>query len=119
MDAKTTQPKQTRRNWRSRISVVFLLTVALCIPVLSVVWLARVAVVTRVVRTTLDQQGFTDATFRFSRLSLGRVVVEDIRLGAPEAVLSVGQVDVRFSLQEVLRRHVERVSVQGLSLIHI
>ncbi|MEI7899916.1 MAG: hypothetical protein WCK89_06660, partial [bacterium] len=77
-------------------------------------WQMRVDVVTRVARWALDQQGLTDATFRLSQVSFGQVVVEDIRLGTPEAVLIVDQVDVRFSCREVLRRHIARVAVRGV-----
>ncbi len=79
-----------------------------------VAWRTRVAWVTRGVRHALDKQGLSDVTFTIGELTPGHIAVEDIRVGAPEPVLAIDRVDVRFSLPEVLRRHVERITVSGV-----
>jgi hypothetical protein len=83
---------------------------ALCV----FVWQARTACVSLLARHVLAKQGFPDATFKLVRLSLGCVVLEDVRLGAPDPVLAMDWVDVRFSVPEVIRGQLDRVRMRGV-----
>ena len=114
MDHLMKQPKRQRPRWQTAGAVVFLFTFAIIFFTAGVLWWQRVALTTRVVRRALDQRGFSDVTFCVSRLGLGRVTVENIRLGADVPVLSIDRADVRFSLQELRLRHIERVHVSGV-----
>jgi hypothetical protein len=91
------------------LGVIFLVLVAG-----ATLWSCRAAVVTRMVRHELARQGFADADFTIRTLSPGHVVVEDIRVGMPVPSLTIDRVDVRFSIREVLRRRIERVTVRGV-----
>ena len=113
MASQSKQPKPRCRK-RRVVSVVLFLALAFCAAAGVVLWRCRIAVATRVVRAMLDKQGLSDVAFRLSSLSSGRVVVEEVRVGTPEQVLAVDNVDVRFSYPEVLRRQVERVHVRGV-----
>ena len=113
MDMQTKQPKRQGRKRRIAGSAVFLFALALLLSG-GLLWWWRIPLTTRVVRGILDRQGFSDVSFRLSRLESGRVTIEDFRLGTPDPMLAVGEVDVRFSLADLMRRHVERVHVQGV-----
>lgn len=108
------QPKQRHRNWRHAVSVVVFSVLALTCVLLASVWQTRIALVTRAVRSELDRQGFSDATFLLTQLSPGCVVLQDIRLGAGEPVLSVGRVEVLFSYPDVAQGRFGRIRVSGV-----
>ena len=106
--------KQRRRNVRSAVSAAILWLTVSAFVTFAILWQMRIAVMTRVVRGALDRQGLTDAAFTLRQVTPGHVVVEDIRLGKPMPVLAIDQVDVLFSCQELLRHHVERLTVRGV-----
>ena len=114
MGAQTKQPERPGRKRLAAWPVVFFLLLAAVLLVAGLVWWQRIALATRVVRGALDRQGLTDVSFRLSRLTPGRVTVENIRMGAAEPVLSVERVDMRFSLLELKRRCLGRVQVSGV-----
>ena len=94
--------------------LVFFCLVAGVVLMVSIVWSLRCAVAMRVVRGVLEKQGLHDVSFRLSYVSPYRVVVEDLCFGNTERLLTVERVDLRFSVQDLLRRHLERVHVQGV-----
>ena len=109
MESQNTQPK--RRHRRLAVSVVLFFAMVM---LLSVTWRSRIAFVTRVVRSEFDRHGLADATCRLVRLSPGCVVLEDFRLGAPEAVLTIGRAEVRFTCPDVARGRLDSIRVSGL-----
>ena len=89
------------------VLILLLVGAAVC----AALWHERISVASRLARKTLDEQGLEDITFRVALISPWRVVVEDIRWGD---ALSIDWVDIRFSLNEIKNRHVERVHVYGM-----
>jgi len=116
MEAQDTQREQKTRSRRSRWFAKVAARLAFAV-LLVFAWRERVPLATRLVRSALDRQGFSDATFRITRLSLGCVALEDIRLGKPEPVLAIDGVDVRFSCPDVLRGEIDRVRVRGVKTV--
>ena len=114
MESLNTQPKQRLRHRRPAVSVALFSALALLCCLLAVTWQKRITLVTRAVRGALDREGFADATFRLVRLSPGCVALEDLRLGAPEAALTVGRVEVRFTYPDVTRGQLDSIRVRGV-----
>jgi hypothetical protein len=92
-------------------AVVLIAVAAVC----AAVWHWRVGLATRAVGRALDAQGLGAVSFRLTGLSPWRTVVEDIRWDeGTETLLAVDRVEAHFSLDELRRRHVERIHVQGV-----
>jgi len=96
--------------------VLFAWFFLLAIAVLSFacVWQARLYLVSQGVRKMLDRQGLSDVDFRLVRFSPGRVVLENLRVGAPKAVLAVDWAEVLFTYPEVVRGQIDRIRVRGV-----
>ena len=114
MDSQNTQPKQRHRYRRLAVSVAQFTALALLLCLLAFAWQRRISLATHAIRGLLDGKGFSDATFRLERLSPGCVVLADIRLGAPEAVLAVDRVEVRFTCPDVARGQLDSLRVCGV-----
>ncbi len=113
MDAQNTQPRRQRRRGRLALWIL-LLGLAFLAGLSLSVWQRRIALATRVVRGALDSHGLSDASFTLVRLSPGCVILENLRLGVPEPVLTVGRIEVRFSYPEVSRGQLDRLRVTGV-----
>ena len=114
MDSQKPQPKQCHRHRRRAVSVAFFFALVLLPCLLVCTWQKRIALTTRIVRGVLDRQGLADASYNLVRLSPGCVVLEDVRLGAPEAVLSIGRAEVRFTYPDVALGRLDSVRVRGV-----
>lgn len=114
MDVQKQQPGRQRRLWRRAVPVL-LFSVLVGMPVLFVsVWRQRIVVATHVMRNVLDRQGLQDVSFRLSRLDMGHVVVEDIRMLSPDPALEIGRAELRFLVSDAVRGQMENVCVSGV-----
>ena len=114
MDSQNTQQKKRRFSRRRIVLVILFLTLVLLPCLLAYTWQRRIVLATRIVRDVLDRQGLADATYTFVRLSPGCVVLEDVRLGSPEAVLAVGRAEVRFTYPDVAQGRLDSIRVSGV-----
>lgn len=100
------------------IAFLTLLFGVAALSVVSAVWLNREAAATRLVCQALEQRGLTNFCFRVAHLSLTRVTVEDFALGdGAETLLSAKKAEAQFTIKELLRGHVGRVELSGVSTL--
>lgn len=105
------QPERfSRKRRRAGCRAVFVCAVLVC----TAVWHWRVAVVSRAVRYALNRYGWSDLSFRITRLSAGAVSIADLQFGETPPLLSVARIDLRFSFRGLRQRRVDHISVYGL-----
>ncbi len=107
-------PERKRSGWLVRGASVIALTLAVAAVLSGLLWHLRIALATRWARQALDREGLADARFQLAFLSPWRMVLEDIRLGTPEPVLSVDWMEIRFSYPDVIRGRLDRVRIRGI-----
>jgi hypothetical protein len=83
---------------------------------LAVVWFLRIPLASFAIRKALAGLGLPDAEFRLSRLSLGCLVVDHLKVGGSEPVLTVGSLEARYSLAELRGGQLGRLRVCGVRL---
>ncbi|HRR32541.1 MAG TPA: YdbH domain-containing protein [Kiritimatiellia bacterium] len=99
-------------RWVSVIAGVVMVGVMLAAVML---WQRRVQVVTRAAHKLLARQGVEDLSFRLSALSPWRLTVRDVRWGSGAAPLAeIDRIDLHYTLDDLRRRHLERLHVQGV-----
>lgn len=103
--------KHRRRGWGYRVAAC-----AVCVLAVGagVLWHLRIGLASRWARTALDREGLADVQFRLTTLDPGRIVIEDVRWGAPAPVASVDWVELRFSYPAVTRGWLDRVRIRGI-----
>ena len=114
MDSQNTLPIQRRLPRRRAVSVFLFLTLVLLPCLLVYTWERRIVLVTRIVRDVLDSHGLADMTYRLVRLSPGCIALEEVCLGAPDAVLTVGRAELRFTYPDVAQGRLDSIRVSGV-----
>ncbi|MDD4101883.1 MAG: YdbH domain-containing protein [Kiritimatiellae bacterium] len=118
LDKHDGKPGRARRRQGGLLRVLFIALILVLVSALSIVsaaWTRREAVATRLARKALEQRGLTNFCFRVAHLSLSRLIVEDFALGSDDPLLSVEKVEASFTIGDLLRKHVGRVSLSGVS----
>jgi len=81
----------------------------------ATLWLRRIHIATRAVHAVLARQGIDDVSFRLTKLSPWRLALRDVHWGkGPVPLLAIDQIDLHYSPDDLPRRHVERIHVQGV-----
>lgn len=81
----------------------------------ATLWLRRIHIATRAVHAVLARQGMDDVSFRLTKLSPWRLALRDVHWGeGPVPLLAIDQIDLHYSPDDLPRRHVERIHVQGV-----
>jgi hypothetical protein len=60
--------------------------------------------------------GFSDTSFRFTRLSPFVVTLEDFRLGGEHPSLTIDWLELRFSVPDVFRGRIDRLRARGVEI---
>ena len=77
-------------------------------------WHGRVKLVSRMVDRALARQGVDDLSYRLTWLTPWRLVLRDLRWGSEsDPLLVVDRIDLRYSIGDLKRGHLERAHVQG------
>ena len=103
------------RGFPRAIAFLAILLLAAALSVVSAAWINREAVAARVARKALDARGLIDLYFRISHLSPTRLVIEGLALGDEGQFFYAERVEALFTVRDLLRGHVGRVSVEGVS----
>jgi hypothetical protein len=107
--------KQIREKRRTLGRVLcFCLSVVMIAGVL--VWLARIPVLTYLVRHELDRRGLSDVTFQIASVRLDRIVLREVQMGVDPSVVRVDWLEARFSFPEIFKGEVDRVRASGIQL---
>lgn len=89
--------------------IVFLLGAAV-----ATAWHYRIPLATRAIARALTQQGVNNLSFTLAELSCSRIAINDIILETNTPALSIGRVEIEYTLRKLLHTQFSRVAVNDV-----